>query len=209
MTVGDSLLQKVNNKVYQEAGQEIHIKAGMKLILEAGAQVTLKGPGGFVDIGPTGVTIQGTMVLINSGGAAGVGSGGSPVSPTGPQEALIADNADPGSEAPTYKNQIERMSPIQNKVVNSPTHKPPDSSDDASADDSTEEKKLSWIEIKLMDEDDQPVPGEEYLVTLPDGSTVASGTLDENGFAKVEGIENPGNCKITFPKRDGRSWKKA
>jgi len=36
------------------------------------------GPGGFVDIGPSGVTIQGTMVLINSGGAAGSGSGSSP-----------------------------------------------------------------------------------------------------------------------------------
>ncbi len=43
----------------------------MTLILEAGMQLSLKGPGGFVDIGPAGVTIQGTMVLINSGGAAG------------------------------------------------------------------------------------------------------------------------------------------
>jgi type VI secretion system secreted protein VgrG len=40
--------------------------------------VTLKAAGGFVDIGPSGVTIQGTMVLINSGGAAGSGSGASP-----------------------------------------------------------------------------------------------------------------------------------
>ena len=61
-----------------DAGQEIHLKAGMKVIIEAGAQVTLKGAGGFVDMGPSGVTIQGTMVLINSGGAAGSGSGASP-----------------------------------------------------------------------------------------------------------------------------------
>ena len=61
-----------------EAGQTIHIKAGMTLILEAGMQLSLKGPGGFVDIGPAGVTIQGTMVLINSGGAAGSGPGASP-----------------------------------------------------------------------------------------------------------------------------------
>ena len=64
----------------------------MKVIIEAGLQISLKGPGGFVDIGPTGVTIQGTMVLINSGGAAGSGSGSSPKDPKDP------DTADDGSK---------------------------------------------------------------------------------------------------------------
>jgi type VI secretion system secreted protein VgrG len=67
------------------AGMEIHLKAGMKVVIEAGLQLTLKGPGGFVDIGPAGVAIQGTMVLINSGGAAGSGSDSSPTGPTAPQ----------------------------------------------------------------------------------------------------------------------------
>jgi len=35
-----------------------------------------KRPGGFITIGPSGVAISGTMVLINSGGAAGSGSPG-------------------------------------------------------------------------------------------------------------------------------------
>ncbi|HNY39161.1 MAG TPA: hypothetical protein PKJ41_02150, partial [Bryobacteraceae bacterium] len=48
---------------------------GMKVVIEAGMQLSLKGPGGFVDIGPAGVTIQGTLVQINSGGSAGSGSG--------------------------------------------------------------------------------------------------------------------------------------
>ena len=43
---------------------------GMKVIIEAGVQLSLKAAGGFIDIGPAGVSIQGTMVLINSGGAA-------------------------------------------------------------------------------------------------------------------------------------------
>jgi type VI secretion system secreted protein VgrG len=50
------------------------------------------------------------------------------------------------------------------------------------------------------------VPGEEYQVTLPDGSTVASGTLDEKGKARVEGID-PGSCKVTFPNLDKDAWK--
>lgn len=55
----------------------------MKVIIEAGMQISLVGPGGFVDIGPAGVTIQGTMVLINSGGAAGSGT---PCQPATPQD---------------------------------------------------------------------------------------------------------------------------
>jgi type VI secretion system secreted protein VgrG len=78
LTVGGARDEKVGTNFAVEAGQEIHLKAGMKVVIEAGVQVTLKAAGGFVDIGPSGVTIQGTMVLINSGGAAGSGSGASP-----------------------------------------------------------------------------------------------------------------------------------
>ena len=50
-------------------------------------QLSLVGPGGFIDIGPAGVTIQGILVKINSGGAAGSGSGCSPESPADAQQA--------------------------------------------------------------------------------------------------------------------------
>ena len=66
-----------------EAGQIIHLKAGMTVVLEAGVELTLKVGGNFIDIGPAGVTIVGTMVMINSGGAAGSGCGSSPTSPEG------------------------------------------------------------------------------------------------------------------------------
>ena len=86
--IGSDLDETTGKKFAHEAGQEIHLKAGMKVIIEA-MQVSLKGAGGFVDIGPSGVTIQGTMVLINSGGAAGTGSGSSPKDP---------DEADDGTK---------------------------------------------------------------------------------------------------------------
>ncbi|MBV8275235.1 MAG: hypothetical protein JO170_08265, partial [Verrucomicrobia bacterium] len=41
----------------------------------------------FIDIGPEGIVIQGDMVLINSGGAPGAGSGSSPQNPDAPTEA--------------------------------------------------------------------------------------------------------------------------
>jgi type VI secretion system secreted protein VgrG len=101
LTIAGKQQEKVGSAHALEAGQEIHLKAGMKVIIEAGAQLSLKGPGGFIDIGPAGVTIQGTMVLINSGGAAGSGSGSSPKSPKPPdapleaKEPIDAKEADP------------------------------------------------------------------------------------------------------------------
>lgn len=92
--IGQDLQQKVGARHALEAGQEIHLKAGMKLVIEAGTQISLKVGGNFIDIGPAGVTIKGTMVLINSGGSAGSGSGASPEVPKVPKE---ADKADPGT----------------------------------------------------------------------------------------------------------------
>lgn len=85
--VGGKRQEKIGTVDTIEAGQEIHLKAGMKVIIEAGVQISLVGPGGFVDIGPGGVTIQGTMVLINSGGSHGTGTDSKPASPKDPDVA--------------------------------------------------------------------------------------------------------------------------
>jgi type VI secretion system secreted protein VgrG len=95
LTVGKNQQEKVGQNHALDAGQEIHLKGGMKVIIEAGQQLSLKGPGGFVDIGPDGVTIQGTKVLINSGGSAGSGSGSSPTAPQDAKEATDAEQAKP------------------------------------------------------------------------------------------------------------------
>jgi type VI secretion system secreted protein VgrG len=92
LQVGGNQWGKVGQVYASEAGQEIHLKAGMKIIIEAGMQISLIGPGGFVDIGPAGVTIQGTMVLINSGGAAGSGTSASPKDPKDPKAPDVADD---------------------------------------------------------------------------------------------------------------------
>ncbi|MBL8178835.1 MAG: type VI secretion system tip protein VgrG [Bryobacterales bacterium] len=87
LKVGSDYHVKVGSNCAIEAGMQVHIKGGMSVIIEAGTQVTMKGPGGFVNIDPSGVQIQGTMVLINSGGAAGAGSGCSPEAPKDPDVA--------------------------------------------------------------------------------------------------------------------------
>ncbi|MFB3892521.1 MAG: type VI secretion system Vgr family protein [Phycisphaerae bacterium] len=94
LTVGSNQQEKVGVKHALEAGAEIHLKAGMKVVIEAGAQLSLKGPGGFINIDPVGVTIQGTLVNINSGGAPGVGSGSVPKPAEDAKEADTATAGD-------------------------------------------------------------------------------------------------------------------
>ena len=97
LKVGMDMHEKVGMNAALDAGQAIHIKAGMSIVIEAGAQISLKVGGNFVDIGPAGVTIVGTMVLINSGGSAGSGGGSTPTAPGEPTE---ADDSASGSKSP-------------------------------------------------------------------------------------------------------------
>jgi len=95
LKAGMDLQEKVGMKYACDAGMEIHLKAGMNVVIEAGMSITLKAGGGFIVVGPTGVIISGTPVLINSGGAAGAGTGSSPHPPKDPIE---ADQAVPGQK---------------------------------------------------------------------------------------------------------------
>ena len=95
LQTGMDLQEKAGMKYAMDAGMEIHLKAGMNVVIEGGVSLTIKVGGNFININPGGVFIQGTMVMINSGGAPGVGSGSTPQSPTEPKE---ADTAAPGKD---------------------------------------------------------------------------------------------------------------
>lgn len=66
--------------------------------------------------------------------------------------------------------------------------------------------KKSWIGIKLVDQENNPVPGELYQVELPNGSKV-KGKLDATGVATINEID-PGTCEVSFPNRDANDWKR-
>ncbi len=88
-----NIQHKTSVKYAIDAGTEIHLKSGMNVVIEGTASVTLKNSSSFIVVGPSGVMISGPMVMINSGGAAGAGSGCSPASataPTAPKEAATA-----------------------------------------------------------------------------------------------------------------------
>lgn len=86
----------------------------------------------------------------------------------------------------------------------------PDRDEDDAAPASAEPARLeekTWIEIVLVDEEDQPVPGTRYMIELVDGTKV-EGRLDSKGFARVDGID-PGTCVVHFPDLDEEAWKRA
>jgi len=114
------------------------------------------------------------------------GTPGSLVPPTDPAPSTDAIDSNPGSST-----QAQSTTDSSSSTSAAAPHQP-------------DPAKKSWIEITLVDTEDRPVPGEPYEITLPD-NTVASGTLDEKGHARVEGFDK-GNCKITFPKLDQTVW---
>ena len=198
-----SVSNKISQGVTEEVGANYSVKAGgvytikaPTIVLDADTAITLKVGGNFVTVNSAGVQINGTMVLINSGGAAVPGAPGTLVPPLDPDEAEIADNADPGSKSPTYRNQRAQIPHPKIPTYTKPSHKP---------DNPNNQNKKSWIALKLVDEEGNGVPGQRYRVTLTDGTTIAEGTTDETGFAKVPNID-PGSCKITFPTLDRDAW---
>jgi hypothetical protein len=49
-----------------------------------------------------------------------------------------------------------------------------------------EETGGSWIEIELVDDEDEAISSESYEIVAPDGSTIGEGSLDENADEEEE-----------------------
>jgi type VI secretion system secreted protein VgrG len=132
------------------------------------------------------------------------GTAGTLVPPTVPEEAKDADKAEPGEVEKTKAAERQTRTGKYGSQEVKAYHTEPDENAPASGDGAgqgaEEEKKKSWIAIKLVDSDGEPVPGEPYKITLPDGS-VATGSTNAQGEAKVTGFD-PGQCKVEFPKLD-------
>ncbi|MEM7155002.1 MAG: hypothetical protein AAF799_19295 [Myxococcota bacterium] len=68
--------------------------------------------------------------------------------------------------------------------------------------------ELTWIDIEVVGDDDQPIPNVRYKVFKPDGTLLGQGRVDENGCGGFERIEE-GTYTVTFPDLDEESWEKA
>jgi hypothetical protein len=128
------------------------------------------------------------------------GSAGSIIAPVAPAEAIDALDEKPGG---VTKASLSGQAPPKIKVakIAAPDFKPP-TADEAKS----KEVKLTWIEIELLDKSGAPVAGAPYEIKMKDG-TVARGTLNEKGMARVEDVEE-GTCEVTFPEYAPSSWAK-
>ena len=134
------------------------------------------------------------------------GTSGSLVSPTAPTDAKdpTADTtgsnttiSNSGSKSGSAPSSV-LVKPMDDGDPAPPEHKPDDNPD-----------KKSWIALQLVYESNGlPVPGMAYQVTLPDGTTVANGSTDDQGYAKVDCID-PGSCQISFTDLDKEAWEDA
>lgn len=126
------------------------------------------------------------------------GSAGSIVAPAAPGDALEADNADPG--------QVEDVKAAQKEAKTGKYGATPAQGFTPPEAGTAEALESHWLEIELKDEDGNAVPGEAFEATMPDGR-VYRGTLDRNGFARVEGVP-AGQAVVRFPNLDDEAWEK-
>ena len=136
------------------------------------------------------------------------GRAGNAVPPAIPDKVEDADIADPGKVAEIKAEQTKTKSGKYGSEQAQPYKggQTQQGSTEEQTGTEQENEQASWIEIELVGEDDEGIPGEKYKITLPDKS-VAEGTLDEKGFARIEGFEK-GTCKICFPDIDKEAWEK-
>lgn len=65
----------------------------------------------------------------------------------------------------------------------------------------------TWIEVHLVDMEDNPVGSKHYLIKTPSGA-VEEGNLDSSGRVRLNNLD-PGTCMISFPDIDRDAWERA
>jgi len=115
LTVDQNRHIKVGANHATEAGSGIHIKAGNKIVLDAGVDMVISAGGSTINIGPGGVTVNGALINLNSGGSAPSATKAAPEPPQPPQEADLdqagyvtpqATVVDPWAAAPIMAHRM-------------------------------------------------------------------------------------------------------
>ena len=208
LTVSGDVVEVIQGSHCHQADGSLTVKAAGVVIQSLGS-LTLAAGGSSVVIDAAGVTLNGPVITLDggfvkiasgSGSSAGGGVSASAIAPGTPTLPHEADQADPGLMNKHKQKDKQTGCGKYGPPPPPPFIPPPPGTVPPSTD-------TYWIEIELIDENDHPVPGEPYKIQLPDGS-IATGSLDQNGFARVDGIDS-GTCQVTFPNLDKDSWRRA
>ena len=133
--------------------------------------------------GPDPIAMGCTTVVIGDSGSGGGGGGGG-----GGGDQPPSEEPPPPTETPPPEPQQRTPGPSGEKV-DTGTH---------------------WIEIELVDEADQAVVGEPFLITLPSGerSKEIRNRTDMRGMYRVQGLKRNGSCEISFTDLDLAAWQR-
>jgi len=98
-SIGEEQTVKVGDAYHLTTGKSQFFQSGRQIVLESGQELTIRSSGGFIKIDGSGITIQGKVVNINTGGSPGTGF---PVQANVAKNAALATdvNNPPSSEAP-------------------------------------------------------------------------------------------------------------
>lgn len=69
------------------------------------------------------------------------------------------------------------------------------------------EEEKTFVEVEVVDSENQPVPGEKYEIQLLDG-TKKKGVTDSRGRIRLDEVDL-GEYKIMFPDLDANDWEQA
>jgi len=72
-TIGEEHAIQVGNSYHLKTGETQFLQSGKQIVIESGQELTIRSSGGFIKIDASGITIQGKVVNVNTGGSPGVG----------------------------------------------------------------------------------------------------------------------------------------
>jgi hypothetical protein len=212
VTVGGKVSIKVTGTHSTDVTQDVVSKFGMNhkhdvtmtyalkalgVKIEASTGIELKCGGCGIVLTPAAIFITGgPLVNINSGSGPPVGPvTASATAPTAATDANPAEETQPGHDV-TYNVAADQYAPVEvEQAAFTPTEYTP-----------PPPVELTWIEIQMVDEADQPCAGERYEMELEDGK-IRDGSLDANGLARQENLK-PGSVKVRFPRLDAEAWER-
>lgn len=224
LSIGQSQHSQAGQSILTDVADSIHFKAGQKIVLEAGTELIIKAGGGFIKIGPSGITAQGAAIKLNSGTGAGAASQASPLRPS---LAVAADKDLPGQTfkpvAPQSIKEAEEIAfkgDVSRSLQSDKAYE--QRIDDANSanlinnnlptnnllnnNEPIKKVKQTWLNIVIKDEDGDPVPDQQFMVTFDNGHTI-KGKVDQKGLAHLEPVPE-GEHQIKLLDVDLREWKK-
>ncbi|MFO0837816.1 MAG: type VI secretion system tip protein TssI/VgrG [Phycisphaerae bacterium] len=181
-----NLLVKGDVREFFDGKQTTYVNKEYNLLNSGGVffgsdtSITFWVKGNFIKIDEAGIHLVGKVINLNSGGESHIPM---PDGPKFTEEAKPADTTEFGHNTRYSATSENTQPPEQN-----------------------DEKKTSWIEIELIDENGRPMPGEAFDIRTPEGK-VLHGTLDEKGQARVA-LKEPGACEICFTRLDAAAWER-